>query len=189
MSNMLSDLAFFLKQAVLQPKQTSSLVPSSRALAKAMAAALSPATGPVVEFGPGTGTITRAILDQGVAPADLTLFEMNPAFAEELHSRFPGVTIHVTGAQDAPKHIPGKVGAVVSGLPLLSMPRSLRREIVGAAFEILRPDGFMVQFTYGQNAPLSAEGLASLGLRAEKTTKIWGNFPPAQVYILRQADH
>ncbi len=185
---MLADIAFFLKQAVLQPKQTSSLVPSSRALANAMAAPLSAATGPVVEFGPGTGTITRAILERGIDPSNLTLFEMNPAFASELHGRFPGVTIHVAGAQTAPALIPGKVGAVISGLPLLSMPRTLRREIVAAAFEIMRPDGMMLQFTYGQNVPLSAEGLARLGLRAEKLTKIWGNFPPAQVYCLRRAE-
>lgn len=189
MASTLTDLAFFLKQAVLQPKQTSSLVPSSRALAKAMAAALSPATGPVVEFGPGTGTITRAILDQGVAPKDLTLIEMNSAFAEELHGRFPCVNIHVTGAQNAAQCVTEKVGAVVSGLPLLSMPRDLRREIIAAAFSILRPDGIMMQFTYGQNPPLSADGLSALGLRAEKAAKIWGNFPPAQVYILRLAEN
>jgi phosphatidylethanolamine/phosphatidyl-N-methylethanolamine N-methyltransferase len=185
--SMFSDLTLFLKQAVLQPKQTSSLVPSSRALAQAMAAPIGPQTGPVVEFGPGTGTITKAILERNIVPQNLTLFEMNPAFAEALHSRYPGVAIHTTGAQNAPDLIPANVGAVISGLPLLSMPRELRRDIVAAAFNILRPDGIMVQFTYGQNAPLTDDGLAALGLRAEKTTKIWGNFPPAQVYILRRA--
>ena len=184
---MFSDLALFIKQAVLQPKQTSSLVPSSRALGAAMAMHVGPETGPVVEFGPGTGILTEAILQRGVAPADLTLFEMNPVFAEALKQRFPGVTIHITGAQDAPKRMPATVGAVISGLPLLSMPRDLRREIVAAAFEVMRPDGIFIQFTYGHNAPLSDEGLSMLGLRATKAKKVWGNFPPAQVYVVKRA--
>lgn len=184
---MFADLALFLKQAVLQPKQTSSLVPSSRALAVAMAEHVGPETGAVVEFGPGTGIITEAILRRAVAPTDLTLFEMNAAFADALHSRFPAVTIHVTGAQNAPDLMPHNVGAVVSGLPLLSMPRDIRRDIVAAAFKVMRPDGIMVQFTYGNKVPLSAEGLAELGLRATKARKVWGNFPPAQVYILQRA--
>jgi phosphatidylethanolamine/phosphatidyl-N-methylethanolamine N-methyltransferase len=183
---MFSDFTFFLKQAVLQPKQTSSLVPSSRALATAMAAHVGPDTGPVVEFGPGTGIITEAILNRMVAPQNLTLFEMNTAFADALATRFPGVTLHVTGAQEAPNLMPHTAGAVISGLPLLSMPRTLRREIVAAAFKIMRPNGIFIQFTYGHNTPLSAEGLAALGLTATRTKKVWGNFPPAQVYIVKR---
>ncbi|MDN5787899.1 class I SAM-dependent methyltransferase [Pseudorhodobacter sp.] len=185
---MLSDFALFLKQAVLQPKQTSSLVPSSRALALAMASHVGPLTGPVVEFGPGTGKITQAILDRGVAPADLTLYEMNPVFAEQLHRHFAGVTIHTAPAQDAANRMAPTVGAVISGLPLLSMPRLLRRDIIAAAFRIMRPDGIFVQFTYGANSPLTPEGQAILGLRVEKAQKVWGNLPPAQVYLMRRAN-
>ncbi|WP_022703132.1 class I SAM-dependent methyltransferase [Pseudorhodobacter ferrugineus] len=184
---MFSDLRFFLKQALLEPKQTSSLVPSSRALAAAMAAHVGPASGPVIEFGPGTGIITEAILNRGVTPSNLTLFEMNPAFAATLATRFPGTTIHTAGAQNAPNLMPHAAGAVVSGLPLLSMPRDLRREIIAAAFQVMRPDGIFIQFTYGHNAPLSVEGLNTLGLIAKKARKVWANFPPAQVYILKRA--
>lgn len=184
---MLSELALFLKQAVLQPKQTSSIVPSSRALAAAMAEHVGPETGPVVEFGPGTGIITNAILARGVRPENLTLFEMNPVFAETVAARFPGTTLHVTGAQEAPNLMPATVGAVVSGLPLLSMPRALRREIVDAAFKVMRPDGIFVQFTYGHTAPLSPEGLSALGLTVTKARKVWANFPPAQVYVVKRA--
>lgn len=184
---MFSDIAFFLKQAVLQPKQTSSLVPSSQALARAMARHVGPQTGPVVEFGPGTGRITQAILNRGVSPKDLSLFEMNPDFAEQLHRKFEGVAIHVTGAQNAADHVGRNIGAVISGLPLLSMPRDLRHAIVKGAFEVLRPDGVFVQFTYGPRAPLRDDTLLDMGLVAEPCTKIWGNLPPAQVYLLRRS--
>jgi len=184
---MLSDLGFFVKQAILQPRQTSSLVPSSKYLAQAMAAHVGPETGKVVEFGPGTGKITKAILERGVAPADLTLFEMNPDFAKVLHKRYHGLRVEVTGAQNVAQYFGKDVGAVVSGLPLLSIPRPVRHAIVQGAFNVLRPGGIFVQFTYGPRAPLMDETLAKMGLTATHgSRKIWLNFPPAQVYILKR---
>ncbi|MFN3825882.1 MAG: class I SAM-dependent methyltransferase [Pseudorhodobacter sp.] len=186
----MSDLALFFRQFVRKPRQISALAPSSQALARAMAAEVGPATGRVVEFGPGTGRITEAILARGVMPADLTLFEMNADFAEALIRRFPGVAVHVTGAQDVAREVPKGVGAVISGLPLLSMPPPLRRAIVEAAFEVLRPDGKFVQFTYGARPPLPSGTLEDLGLRAKEAgTRIWANLPPAQVYVLRRHGH
>jgi phosphatidylethanolamine/phosphatidyl-N-methylethanolamine N-methyltransferase len=186
LSLMFADLAVFLRQLVLNPRQTSALVPSSAALAKAMAEGLGPDTGRVVEFGPGTGKLTQAILEQGVTPENLTLIEMNPEFADRLHRRFPGVTIHVAGAQDVARYCEPGVDAVISGLPLLSMPPALRRAIVEGAFSVLRPGGTMWQFTYGQRAPLSDALLQDLQLTATPGRRIWGNLPPAQVYALRR---
>ncbi len=57
-------------------------------------AGLGPQTGRVVEFGPGTGRFTEAILARGVPPANLTLFELDDEFAAHLRARFPGVTVH-----------------------------------------------------------------------------------------------
>jgi phosphatidylethanolamine/phosphatidyl-N-methylethanolamine N-methyltransferase len=183
----MSDLALFLRQFVRSPRQVSALAPSSQALARAMAAEVGPGTGPVVEFGPGTGRITEAILARGVAPANLTLIEMNPDFAEALVPRFPGVTLHVTGAQNVARHVPRTVGAVLSGLPLLSMPQPLRHAIVSAAFDVLRPDGRFVQFTYGARPPLPDDMMRDMGLQAsEAGPRIWANLPPAQVYVLRR---
>lgn len=183
---MLADLAFFLRQVVLQPKQTSALVPSSQALARAMATRIGPHSGPVVEFGPGTGKITEAILARGLPADNLTLFEMNAEFAEKLRERYPGVTVHVTGAQEVARHMAPVVDTVVSGLPLLSMPQELRHAIIKAAFAVLRPGGAMVQFTYGNRAPVSAKTLQSLGLHAEPGPRVWANLPPAQVFVLRR---
>jgi phosphatidylethanolamine/phosphatidyl-N-methylethanolamine N-methyltransferase len=182
----LADLAFFLKQAVLQPKQTSALAPSSKALARAMAQGLGPDSGPVVEFGPGTGRITQAILDTGVRPENLTLFEMNPEFAAKLRIRFPDVAIHVTGAQNVGDFLPATVGNVISGLPLLSMPRAVRHAIVLGGFSVLRPGGRFVQFTYGSQPPLSDATQQSLCILAERGVRVWGNLPPARIYILRR---
>jgi len=177
-----SDLTMFLRQMLRRPQQIGAVAPSSARLAAAMAAHLGPSTGPVVEFGAGTGRITRAILDRGVAPRDLTLFEMNPEFAGELRRRFPGVTVHQTMAQDVVRRCPPEVGAVISGLPLLSMPVEVRREILAGAFAVLRAQGTFTQFTYGAHPPVDAGLQAALGLRAEKGRAVWLNLPPARVY-------
>ena len=176
----------FFRQLLTNPKDISAIAPSSQWLGRAMARDLGPHTGRVVEFGPGTGRLTEAILAKGVAPRDLTLFEMNADFAAHLGRRFAGVTLHHAGAQMAPDLIHGQVGAVISGLPLLSMPALLREMIVKAAVDILAPDGIFVQFTYGPRPPVSDDQIARLGLTVDTGRTVWLNLPPATVYTFRK---
>jgi phosphatidylethanolamine/phosphatidyl-N-methylethanolamine N-methyltransferase len=182
-----SDLPLFFRELILRPKQISALAPSSRVLARAMARPLTPGGGRVAEFGPGTGSLTRAILKRGIAPADLTLFEMNPTFAENLRRTFAGVTVHTAPAQAMPDLVPPGLAAVVSGLPLLSMPPAVQQGIYGAAFQVLRPGGFVVQFTYGGREPLAEPVRDALGLLAAPGPRIWANLPPARIWIYARA--
>lgn len=176
----------FLRQLALRPREVSAIAPSSRGLARAMARGLGPGQR-VVEFGPGTGRLTEAILGAGIRPADLTLIEMNPDFARHLTDRFPGVTVVVGGAETAAQHVAPGVSAVISGLPLLSMPVSVRTSIVAAAFAVLGPGGRYVQFTYGPASPLPEGERLALGLSVIKGERIWWNLPPATVYRFQRA--
>ena len=178
----------FARQLLAAPTQVSAVTPSSRFLARAMAEGLGPQTGRVVEFGPGTGQLTRGILAAGVAPHDLTLIEMSADFARHLQIEFRGVQVHRAGAQEVARFVPkGSVGAVVSGLPLLSMPDAVVEAIVGAAFSVLRAGGELRQFTYGPKPPIAPHILEKLGLMAIAGRKVWANIPPARVYILKRA--
>ena len=183
----MNETLLFLGQLIKKPLQVSAMAPSSRFLARAMAKDLGPNTGRVVEFGPGTGRLTQGILNAGVAPENLTLFEMNPEFVTHLRARFPGVTVHLAGAETAPQTVAKGVGAVVSGVPLLSMPMALRRSIMAAAFEILGPDGIYVQFTYGPRPALEEAQVKSLGLVWKQTAYVALNLPPARVHTFRRA--
>jgi phosphatidylethanolamine/phosphatidyl-N-methylethanolamine N-methyltransferase len=185
--DMAAETALFLRQLIRNPRQVSAIAPSSIFLGRAMAATLGPDTGRVVEFGPGTGSLTRAILARGVAPRDLTLFELDTTFVADLRDRFPAVTVHHAPADAAAKMVAPGVGAVVSGLPLLSMPPAVRAAIVGAAFDILKPGAPLIQFTYGPQPPVPAAILASLGLTVERGPAVWLNLPPARVYFFRRA--
>jgi phosphatidylethanolamine/phosphatidyl-N-methylethanolamine N-methyltransferase len=178
-----SETTLFLRQLISNPRQISAISPSSPWLARAMTAGLRPGVGSVVEFGPGTGRLTAAILARGIAPHALTLFEMNPDFVRHLRARYPGVTVHSGPAQLATGSLPAQsVAKVISGLPLLSMPLPLREDIVKAAFAILAPGGAMVQFTYGATPPLPPESLEKLGLEVRIGPRVWRNLPPARIF-------
>lgn len=183
----MNDLALFRRRLLKNPRQVSAIAPSSRTLARAMTLGLGPQSGKVVEFGPGTGRFTEAILARGVRPEDLTLFELDEEFVAYLREKFPGVTVHQAPAQEAARLIDGTVGTVISGLPLLSMPPEVREGIVAAAFQVLAPRGRYVQFTYGNRPPLPPETVTALNLTVDKGLKIWANLPPARVYRFRKA--
>lgn len=146
---------------------------------------IGPFTGPVIELGPGTGVFTRKLLARGVAPEDLTLIEYGADFTSLLRSRFPDArilqmdagrlnTIGFDGAQT--------IGAVVSGLPLLSMPPRKVMAILSGAFGHMRTGGAFYQFTYGPRCPVSRRILDRLGLKASVVGKTLLNAPPATVY-------
>ena len=83
---------------------------------------------------------------------------------------------------------PGSVGAVVSGLPLLSMsPRKIMGVLIDA-FHYLREDGAFYQFTYGPRCPVPKQILERLGLQQKRIGRTLRNLPPATVYrITRKA--
>ncbi|MCY1125509.1 methyltransferase type 12 [Frigidibacter sp. RF13] len=179
---MLADKTLFLRRLIRNPKQVSAIAPSSRFLGRAMARGLGPETGRVVEFGPGTGSLTRAILAAGVASADLTLFELDQTFTTALSAAFPGVRVLNQPADRAHDHVAPGVGAVVSGLPLLSMPAPVSRAIVASAFRILAPGAPYIQFTYGPKPSVPAAVIEEFGLSVEQTAFVWANLPPARVH-------
>lgn len=185
---MTSGTFLFLRRLVSNPVRVSAIAPSSVFLARAMAEGVSADTGRVVEFGPGTGKLTDAILARGLSPARLTCFELDPAFVAHLQARLPGVQVLNVGADSAAEHVAPGVARVISGLPLLSMPRPVREAIVGAAFRILGQGGTYVQFTYGAKPPLDADQLDRLGLKVTFGPKIWLNLPPARVLHFTRRD-
>src|SRR4030095_6761995 len=77
----MSDLVFLPLDAVNFVQATRQFVPSSLYLTKAMIEPLPLAQAKlVVEFGPGTGVMTRALLKRIPTDATLLAFEINPRF-------------------------------------------------------------------------------------------------------------
>ncbi|MBJ7444996.1 MAG: methyltransferase domain-containing protein [Sphingobium sp.] len=175
----------FLAAWVQKPRQTASVVPSSRYLARLMVAQIDPADGRVLELGGGTGVFTRAILGTGLPPEKLEVVEINPAFARGLRRHFPHVSVLETPAQivsTAAAGEPGSYQTVVSGLPLLAMDRHVHLDILSESFRMLQPGGSFVQFTYSMRPPLSREVIDALDLDVVRVGQTVRNFPPATVF-------
>ncbi len=181
-----SDFALFMGQLFRKPHQVVALAPSSKGLCAEMVAELDPAKGPVIELGAGTGNITRAILDAGIAPENCHSIEMNPDFCDRLRKNFPGLNVYQMSAGDCGDLPVENVQAVVSGLPLLSMPTQLQRDILTGFTKKVQPGGDYVQFTYGPKPPAAKAVRDELGLTWRKSDKIWWNMPPARVYRFSQ---
>jgi phosphatidylethanolamine/phosphatidyl-N-methylethanolamine N-methyltransferase len=186
--------ALFLKRWLRRPFSVGAVVPSGPLLARAMAeqtlACLGNGMGHVIELGAGTGEVTKALLASGIEPHRLTLIERDPVLAGFLRQNFPGPQI-VEG--DA-AHLPGlliangieKVAAVVSSLPLLSLPAEVVNNIVRGVFEALPAGAAMVQFTYGPKPPVPQVLRDSLRLQSTRGSRIWRNVPPAVVWTFRK---
>lgn len=175
----------FLAAWVKKPRQTASVVPSSRHLAKLMVRDIDPRDGRVLELGGGTGVFTRAILETGLPPEKLEVVEINPAFARGLRRHFPAVSVLETPAQivsTATAGEPGDYQVVVSGLPLLAMERHVHADILSEAFRMLKPGGRFVQFTYSMRPPVGRDILDALELEVERLGQTVRNFPPATVF-------
>jgi phosphatidylethanolamine/phosphatidyl-N-methylethanolamine N-methyltransferase len=182
---MLSDMLNFLSNVVRDPKRVSAIAPSSPALAKLMTRDIVASHAPVIELGPGTGVFTRRLIERGIPEDQLTLVELGREFSDHLAKRFPAATILNIDAGRLNGVAIGNgqgVGAVVSGLPLLSMSPLTVMRILRSAFAHLRSDGAFYQFTYGPRCPVPLSILKRLGLRATRMGWVIRNLPPAFVY-------
>jgi phosphatidylethanolamine/phosphatidyl-N-methylethanolamine N-methyltransferase len=85
-----ADIRFF-KGWLDGPKTVGTPFATSLYTGRAMASVIDPQSGlPVLEVGPGTGTITREILARGIAPENLHAVEYSENFAAGLRCAFPG---------------------------------------------------------------------------------------------------
>jgi len=171
------------------PFEIGAVAASSGPLARAMARQVNPSRpGLVVELGGGTGAITEALLDRGVAPGRLVILERHPRLHALLRQRFPAATVIQGDAahlrQLLAAHGLRGVRAVVSGLPLLAMAEPQQRAIVNSAMDVLSPGGRFVQFSYGPACPVPQKLRKQLGVRARSVANVLWNLPPARVWVL-----
>lgn len=141
----------------------------------------------VLEIGAGTGAVTRALLERGIPPECLWAVEIDPSLAGFLEQQFPAVHVLCGNALELaallPPSIQGRIGTVVSGLPMRNFSRQERRRTVAGALQMLRPGAEFLQFTYGFRSPIEARGLS---LKAERLGRVWNNLPPAAVWRYRK---
>ena len=164
------------------------VTPSGQALARTMARYVDPdIPGPVVELGPGTGAVTKALVARGIDAARLVLVEFDPNFCRLLRRRYPEATVIQGDAYRINHLLDGLLqepaAAVVSGLPLQTKPFKRRLRLIDEAFNLMAPGAPFVQFTYAMVTPIPMRP-ADVSARASEL--IWQNLPPARVWVYRK---
>jgi phosphatidylethanolamine/phosphatidyl-N-methylethanolamine N-methyltransferase len=140
----------------------------------------------VVEIGAGTGRLTRALLNNGVRPEDLTVVELDGEMCRFLKSSIPNIQVIEGDANHLPKllspEICEKVGVVVSAIPLMYLDEKLRKSLIKSAFSILKPKAKIVHVTYNPKSPLSFWS----DIKQNRVAATWFNIPPGFVWKFQQ---
>ena len=198
-------LKTFTGEAVNNFQTTSALVPSSRFLTRALLAPLPLAQARcVVEFGPGTGTITRALLDALPAQATLLSFEINPRFCSYIRRNFsdPRLLVVPASAEQVAQELTARgirqVDAAVSSLGLTLMSAERRLAILRGLVAFLSPASVFTQFQYlhgllayfqlcdGSIQRFTAARLLRGYFARVSSRVIWRNLPPALVFTCQR---
>ncbi len=184
---------------------TASVVPSSRFLAGALTKPIDFQHARIIlELGPGTGPITKAILSRMHPEAKLLAVDINAAFIEHLRAACPDPRlIPVCGsATDLRRlfaaHNLGPADAVVSSLGLTAMSPEMRGAILRQIGECFSPGAVMTQFQYAHayaagHLDVDTPRFPSFNelrflrryFRTIRVGHVLLNFPPALVFTCR----
>lgn len=179
----------FFKGWIDKPRAVGSIIPTSSVTAKRMASVVNTKSGlPVLEVGPGTGVITKAILKHGVKPSDLYAVEYSHDFVTHLRRNYPGVNVIEGDGFDLDKTLGEKrdtvFDCVVSGVPLLNFPVARRVAYLESLLKRIPNGRPVVQLTYGPKSPIPP-GLGDY--KIEHFHFILRNIPPTQLWLYRRA--
>ncbi|MDQ6434227.1 class I SAM-dependent methyltransferase [Mesorhizobium sp. LHD-90] len=178
----------FFKGWIDKPKAVGSIIPTSSITAKRMASVIDVGSGlPVLEIGPGTGVITRAILGRGVLPKNLYTVEYSADFVRHLRRNFPGVNViegdafdlDVALGQDRPECF----DSVISGVPLLNFPVQQRVAYIEDLLDRIPEGRPVIQLTYGPKSPVPP-GLGNYSVK--HFDFVIRNIPPTQLWVYRR---
>jgi phospholipid N-methyltransferase len=190
---------------------TGAVLPSGRALARALAAPLDERSGPrkILEAGPGTGAVTEVLIRKLESGDELTLCEINPAFADRLEERLrtdpvwreKREAVRVLRADVREIARAGAFDLIVSGLPLNNFSPELVGELLDGFLEGLAPGGIHTFFEYrairrirmrvgssqGRRRMRAIEEAVMERLRSTEWERVsvMANIPPAWVYKAR----
>lgn len=182
----------FIKGFVAKPGTTGAIVPSSGSLAKEMLRYFPVDQKPViVELGPGTGAITKQIVEKKHVNQDIYAFELNLDFEKHLRNKFPEVEFFFQSATTLPEILKNKgdkkVGLVVSSLPWANFNQDLQDNLLDVIRESMSENAVFSTYAYVHALKLKkaknfAERLNHYFEEVHTSEVVWKNLPPAIIY-------
>jgi phosphatidylethanolamine/phosphatidyl-N-methylethanolamine N-methyltransferase len=186
----LNATGLFLQELVTRPRLVGAILPSSRQLAVSMARWLTPYSNSyVLELGPGTGSVTKALLEHGLREDRLIAIEQSPKMAGLLRSHFPKAKIITGDAFELDKLLlqfpraAGNISTVFSSLPLMNFEPAAAEKLALMIRALLPPGGKLIQYSYhvANRQPKAASHFEFVA-----SELIWLNIPPARVSVYRK---
>ena len=191
----------FAREALSAFRTTAAIAPSSRWLSRAMVEPLlSRPVRTLVEFGAGTGSMTRTLLDRMPRDATLISFEINDQFFDYLSSSFSDPRLELV--HDSVEELTTvvrrlgheRIDAVLSSLAMGFLPADLRHSVLRQMTALMGPEGVFTQFQYVHGHPFQKgrfghfdpDALFGQYFDEIDRTITWRNIPPAFVYSCRR---
>lgn len=176
---------FFFKRFLSAPGQVGSIIPTAQATIRRLLAPIDwSATRCVVEYGPGTGVFTRALLARLPQTAKLVAIDTDPDFIAFLGQTIADPRLIAVNGSAADvqnilaSHGLNKADYIISGLPFSTLPKGLGDVIMGATANALKPGGQFLVYQYSDFV------LAMLRHHFAQVTHIrsWLCIPPAKLF-------
>ena len=187
----------FLGAAVRNPAAVGAIAPSSAVLAEAMLADLNICDGhAVLELGPGTGPITRAISRRLKDPSHYLGIDRDQQFVTLLSQKFPALRFVQGSAERSLDHLREagleRVAAVISGIPFASLPPVVQDGIINCLEQLIAQGAVFRTFQYVHAWPLPTavrfrRRMAERFGPACVTGPVLRNLPPA--FVLSWGGH
>lgn len=145
----------FLKAVLKDFLHIGGISPSSRFAAQRIASLVPRHSRTVIEYGPGTGVITKAILKQMDADSTLYAIEQNPVFLESLgknmhDTRFQLIAGDLVALNGHQALRPESADAIVSGIPFSFLSASDREHILRLTASVMKKNSVFIVY---QNSP------------------------------------
>jgi phosphatidylethanolamine/phosphatidyl-N-methylethanolamine N-methyltransferase len=178
------DEIIFLKGMISSPDTVGSIIPTSRVTARCMADQIDLSSNlPIWELGPGTGVITKAILNRGVEAKDLYCVEYSEEFTRRLKIMLPDVNIVNGDAFDLDNVLgdmrQAQFDTIITSMPLLNFPMMARKRLINDLLNRMPEGRPIVLFSYGATAPVPTEGE---DFEVKAIRWVIRNVPPARVW-------
>ncbi len=179
----------FIFEFLKHPRKIGAIAPSGKALAHKMMKPIDFSTAKViVEYGPGTGSFTKELIERRRGDTVLLLIEQNRNFYRRLKKEYGKIkNVHLIhgDAKDVNYHLARygftKADYIISGLPFTSLPKKVSDKILTATQSAIGRNGKFITFQYS----LVKLGFFEEYFRMTRCLREMKNIPPAYVFVLK----
>lgn len=144
----------------------------------------------VVEYGPGSGPLTRAMLQRMPHDSRLVTLDVSPHFTRHLQRsiddpRLLAVTASASSVADILEgHGLGSADLIVTGIPFSTMSAQLADKIMDASAQVLSPHGQVLSY----QMRTAVAGYLEPRFGKVRKSFVWRNIPPCHLYWASQPE-